>query len=184
MSDPLIRKPDDPQPEVAPLSELCAGELEDLCDATIAAIEAGGGFGWIHVPPRDVLERYWQGVLAMPARRVIAARLDGVICGTCQLVKPPANNEAQAHAVHLTTHFIAPWARGYHLDEMIVHEAETAARDDGFSVINTDVRETLSETIALYERLGFEKIGTHPAYAVVDGEVLKGYHYYKSLTPL
>ena len=34
------------------------GDLQDLCDATVDAIEAGGGFGWLSPPPRDTLERY------------------------------------------------------------------------------------------------------------------------------
>ena len=32
----------------------------------------------MHLPARDMMERYWQGVLAMPARILLAARLDGM----------------------------------------------------------------------------------------------------------
>ena len=57
---------------------LSEGDLQDLCDATIDAIEAGGGFGWLSPPPRDTLERYWQGLMLIPDRRVFVARLDGL----------------------------------------------------------------------------------------------------------
>jgi len=174
-------KPLEPIPTVNRIDELTLGETQDLCDATNAAIEAGGGFGWVNKQERDVLERYWHGVIAMPSRILLAAKLDGVICGTCQLIKPVPNNEAQAHITHLTTHFIAPWARGHGLAEKLITLAENTAKNEGFSVINLDVRETLSDAISLYEKLGFQRIGTHPAYAKVDGETLKGYYYCKTL---
>ena len=183
MSDQTTKtKPLNPVPTVEKLGSFGAGDLNDLCDATDLAIQAGGGFGWLQVPERDVLERYWQGVLAMPARALFVARLDGVICGSCQLVKPPANNEAQRIAAKLTINFVAPWARGHGLASLLIENVETYARTEGFEVINLDIRETLSEAISLYESLGYERIGEHPHYAKVDGEVIKGYYYCKVLT--
>lgn len=179
MNDQTKTKPLDTVPSVEHLEELHPGELQDLCDATETAIEGGGGFGWVDIPARDALERYWSGVLAMPARILLVAKLDGVICGTCQLLKAPPNNEAQAHAVQLTTHFVAPWARGHSLAKMLVEKAEEIARKEGFTVINLDVRETLEQAINLYESLDYIRMGEHPHYAHVNGKVLKGYYYYK-----
>ncbi len=181
MSDHLNPKTIEPVPAIERLEKFHPGDLNDLCDATFAAIDDGGGFGWIEKPEREVLERYWQGVLTMPARILFVARLDDVICGTCQLVKPPLNNEAQSFALQLTTNFVAPWARGHGLATMILEEAERTARKEGFSVINLDIRETLSEAIKLYETLGYKRIGTHPYYAHVHGKTLKGYYYTKRL---
>lgn len=157
------------------------GDLNDLCDATDAAIEAGGGFGWVTLPSRDILERFWEGVIAMPARTLLVARMDGVICGTCQLVRPPANNEAQRHSMQLTGHFVAPWARGHGLARLLVSEAEKCARSDGYSVINLDVRETQSAAIALYEDMNYKLVGTHPYYARIDGVFVAGRYYTKAL---
>ncbi len=181
MSDSTNLKPLEPLPTVERLQKFNAGDLNDLCDATDAAIEGGGGFGWVKLPARDILERYWQGVLALPARELFAARLDGVICGTCQLLKPPGNNEAQSFAIQLTTNFVAPWARGHGLAKMLIEAAEEHAHADGFKVINLDIRETLETAITLYEHMGYERIGTHPHYAEVNGKVLKGYYYCKIL---
>jgi hypothetical protein len=89
MTDKTKTKALVPSPTVERIEEFTPAELNDLCDSTFAGIEAGGGFGWVTKPPRDVLERYWQGVTAMPSRILFVARLDGVICGSCQLVKPP-----------------------------------------------------------------------------------------------
>ena len=57
------------------------GDLDDLCDATESAITEGGGFGWIEVPSRKVLENYWRGVLTIPERELIIGRLDNVVAG-------------------------------------------------------------------------------------------------------
>ena len=178
MSDPLT-KPDDPELSVERVTTLSSGDMEDLCDATDAAIEGGGGFGWLELPARDILERHWSGVMAMPSRFLFVARLDGVICGTCQLIKPPANNEAQRHNIQLKSHFVAPWARGHGLAAMLIQEAEQTALREGFAIIDLDVRETMNRAMEIYESMGYERFGTHPAYAVVDGEVLKGHYYTK-----
>lgn len=181
MTDQTKTKPIQTVPGVDRVEELSAAELNDLCDATYAGIEAGGGFGWVTKPPRDVLERYWQGVTAMPARILIVARLDGVICGSCQLVKPTSNNEAQSFAVQLTTNFIAPWARGHGLSKMLLAKAEELALAEDFTVINLDVRETMERAIQIYEGAGFVRFGEHPNYAKIEGRMLKGFYYTKKL---
>lgn len=183
MSDQLSTKPMEPLPSVERVSSLSSADLNDLCDATDAAIEGGGGFGWVNLPARDILERYWSGVVTMPARILFVARLDNVICGTCQLVQPPINNEAQSFAVQLTTNFVAPWARGHGLAGKLIEAAEDTARKEGYAVINLDVRETLVNAMKLYEAHGFKRFGEHPCYARVHGQVLKGYYYTKIIDP-
>ena len=170
-----------PQLTVENAQSLSEADLNDLCDATDAAIASGGGFGWVHLPAREILERYWQGVMAMPNRMLFVARLDGTICGTCQLVFTPRNNEAQSKGAHLTTTFVTPWARGYGLARRVVEAAENAARKEGIEVLNLDVRETQDAAIALYESMGYTHWGTHPHYAVIDGAHISGRFYYKQL---
>ena len=183
MSDQTKAKPSKPLISVEQVSELSPGDMQDLCDATDSAIEAGGGFGWVKLPAREVMERYWQGVLTMPARLMFVARLDGVICGSVQLVMPPKNNEAQSHSVHLTANFIAPWARGHGLARMMVEAAEEKARAMGFAVINLDLRETQEAAIKLYEGMGYVNFGMHPFYARVEGKAVRGRYYYKVIDP-
>lgn len=162
---------------------LSVGDLNDLCDSTEEAIKAGGGFGWISLPNRDLLERFWNGVLVMPARMLFVARLDGVICGSAQLIKPPKNNEAQAFAVQLTGLFIAPWARGQGLSRRLLDFVEKTALKEGFKVINLDVRETQDAAINLYESAGYTCIGKHPAYARVGEDIIAGRYYTKPIDP-
>jgi ribosomal protein S18 acetylase RimI-like enzyme len=159
-------------------------DLNDLCDATEAAIKEGGGFGWLSVPDRDVLERYWKGVLVVPERYLFVARLDGVICGSAQIIRPPKNNEAQAHCAQLTTSFIAPWARGHGLARTLTTTALRRAKSDGIKTVNLDVRETQTAALNLYRSLGFTEFGHHPHYAEVNGKVLRGTYFTRDLADI
>ena len=163
------------------VSELSANDLSELCDATEEAITSGGGFGWLAPPPRSVLEDYWRGVLLIPERSLIIGKVDMVIAGSCQIVRPPRNNEAQAFACQLTTFFLAPWARGYGLAQKLVDEATDFAKSQGFQVINLDVRATQDRAIQSFEACGFKRFGTNPFYALVDDEFVPGYYYSKEI---
>ena len=80
---------------VETVDQLTSRDIHELCDAAEEAIRAGGGFGWLSPPPKSVMEDYWRGVQMIPERYLIIARLDKVIAGSCQIVRPPKNNEAQ-----------------------------------------------------------------------------------------
>jgi len=163
------------------VTELKRGELEELCEATEAAIEAGGGFGWLKPPHRNILEVFWKGVMLVPDRALFVAKLDGTVAGSAQLVRPTRNNEAQGHSAHLTTSFVAPWARGHGLARQLTLAVEREARARGARVINLDVRETQVAAINLYRSLGYLEIGRHPRYAMVDGRFVAGLYFWKPL---
>lgn len=156
-------------------------DLTDLCDAADAAIEAGGGFGWVRPPPRHVFESYWKGTLLIPERQVFVGRLDGTIAASAQMARPARNNEAQVFSATLMTSFVAPWARGHGLAKLVTVAVEEAARESGAHLINLDIRETQTAAIQLYETLGYTRWGVHPHYAKVDGKLIRGFFYYKFL---
>jgi ribosomal protein S18 acetylase RimI-like enzyme len=156
-------------------------DLQALCEAADAGIIEGGGFGWVSPPGRSALESYFRGVLLMPERLLFVARLDGIIVGSAQLVRPPRNNEAQAFAANLMHSFVAPYARGHGLARLMTRRVEDAARALGFQILNLDVRETQAPAIRMYEGLGFQRWGEHPAYALVGGTTIRGLFYCKRL---
>jgi ribosomal protein S18 acetylase RimI-like enzyme len=189
---PFYGSPDDPELTIkmpAPVSqltvdyvtELSDDDLQALCEATNAAILDGGGFGWINPPSRQSLERYFRGVVLVPERDLFIGRADGMITGSGQLVRPPRNNEAQAHAAVFMHSFVAPYARGHGLARLMMLKVEERARANGFRVLNLDVRETQTAAIALYESLGYQRWGEHPNYARVKGRTLRGFFYTKTL---
>ena len=156
-------------------------DLQELCDATEEAIAADGGFGWVNPPVRKKLEDYWKGVLLIPERVLIIGKLDNIIAGSVQLIKPAKNNEAQAHLCNLSTFFISPWGRGYGLAKEVYQKAEKEAKNQGFKVITLEVRETQQRAIQIYEQAGFIKCGINPKSAFVEKKFISGLYYYKEL---
>lgn len=169
--------------EVERVDMLDPQDLADLCEATNAAIVEGGGFGWVEAQSRSALERHFRGVMLVPEREFFVARLDGQVVGSAQMVRPPRNNEAQGFAAQLTHAFIAPYARGFGLARLLVRRVEERAAAMGIRVLNLDVRATQETAITLFERLGYVRWGSHPAYARVGGETVAGYFYYRLLEP-
>ena len=166
---------------VETVDQLTERDIHELSDAAEAAILSGGGFGWLMPPPKSVMEDYWRGVQMIPDRHLIIARLDKVIAGSCQIVRPPKNNEAQKFSCQLTTFFVAPWARGHGLAQMIVAESEALAKSEGFLMINLDVRATQDRAIQSFEARSFKRYATNNYYAKVNGEYVQGFYYHKEL---
>src|SRR3954454_18860655 len=113
------------------LTQYSGTDLDDLCEATESAIVEGGGFGWVKVPPRQVLENYWKGMLLIPERQLVVGRLDGVVAGSVQLARAPRNNEAQAFSGTVSAAFVAPCALGRRIGHAIVSEIEVLGRELG-----------------------------------------------------
>lgn len=162
-------------------NEISEDDLAALCEAADAAILDGGGFGWINSPGRQVVQRYFKGVLLVPERELFVARLDGVVVGSAQLARPARNNEAQSFASQLLHAFLAPYARNLGLGRMLIRAVEDHARSLGYHVLNLDVRETQAAAIRLFEQAGFTRWGVHPAYARVAGKTIAGVYLCKSL---
>jgi ribosomal protein S18 acetylase RimI-like enzyme len=166
------------------VEEFSPADLYDLCDATDTAIEAGGGFGWVAPPAREVMERYWKGVLAVPERHLLVARMDGMICGAVQLIEPTRHNEAQAFSATLLACFIAPWARGHGAGRKLMETAEKLAFELGYKVLQLDVRETQTAAINLYKSMGYKQWGSNPTYAHVENRFISGLFFNKIIRPL
>ena len=173
--------PATPRIEVVRVERLRKRELAELCDAAAAAINDGAGFGWVRPPQPAAFERYWRGVTVVPERVLFIGQVDGVIAGSVQLVSAPPQKEAWRLACLIDTHFVTPWARGHGLARALLDTAEAEAISRGFKVMNLSVRETQEAAIRLYESLGFQRWGTHPKYAFVDGTSIAGHYYCKDL---
>ncbi len=173
-----------PYTSVEIIETLQLADLYDLCDATEAALEAGGGIGWVKTPSRETLERYWKGVMVVPERHLLVARMDGMICGAVQLVEPTRYNEAQAFSATLLACFIVPWARGHGAGRKLVETAEQLALAMGYKVLQLDVRETQTAAIRLYESMEYKCWGTNPLYARVDNRFIAGHFFTKIIRPL
>lgn len=158
-------------------------DLHQLCQACEDAIASGGGFGWVTPPGRDVLERYWQGLLLIEENQLFVGRLDREIVGSIQLRIMPPNQEARRHVGLIGSAFVAPWARGHGIARTLAETAEKAAIKKGLKVLELDVRETQNAAITAFEHLGFIRIGENPHYALVNSTYVRGFYYKKYLGP-
>jgi ribosomal protein S18 acetylase RimI-like enzyme len=163
---------------------LSENELTELCVATEDAIKDGIGFNWLTPPQRETLESYWRGVLMVPSRELFIARLDNVICGSIQLLRPSKSKETSAFAASVEAHFVAPWARGHGLAPMLLEAAEREAAKEGFAVINLSVRETQARALEVYRSHGYTEWGTMPYYEFVNASMVSGHYFYKKLEPI
>ena len=48
---------------VESLKKISETDLADICNITEQAIKAGGGFGWLTIPPTETLKKYWNGLI-------------------------------------------------------------------------------------------------------------------------
>ncbi len=166
------------------ITEFRHADLSEMVQATEDAIREGIGFNWVLPPGKDVLETYWKGVLVVPERVMFAARIEGTLAGSIQLLKPGQSKETSSFCVAVEGHFIAPWARGHGLAKMLLEAAEREARSQGFSVLRLSVRETQDAAIKLYEENGYICWGVLPFYEFVNAKMLGGRFYYKNLEPI
>jgi ribosomal protein S18 acetylase RimI-like enzyme len=163
------------------LKQISDLDLADLCNITEQAINAGGGFGWLKPPTRETLKKYWKGLVLVQNRILIAGRLNNAIAGALQLGLQPPNNEAQISIVNITSHFVAPWARGYGLAKNMIDRAEVISKEKGATCLQLDIRETQEAAIQLFKSKGFIKWGENPNYALVEGQTIKGFYFYKNI---
>ena len=163
------------------LAKINSVDLADLCNITEQAINAGGGFGWVSVPPRSLLNNYWKGVVIIENRKLIVGRLNNAIAGTLQLIFQPHNNEAQKNIINIASHFVAPWARGHGLAKAMIDKAEEVGLENGAKFVQLDVRETQEAAIQLFKSKGYKQWGTNPNYAQVGGKEIKGLYFYKRI---
>jgi len=165
--------------KVETLKSISDLDLADLCNITEQAINAGGGFGWLKVPPREILNKYWKGLIVVQNRILIVGRLNEAIAGTLQLSLYPPNNEAQKKIINISSHFVAPWARGYGLAKNMIDHAELIAKRNGASCVQLDIRETQEAAIHLFKSKGYIQWGENPNYAFVNEQKIKGLYFYK-----
>ena len=97
---------------------------------------------------------------------MLIAKEDGRIVGVCDLHRLPRR---MSHRGEISVSVLREyWNRG--IGTLLMGRILDFARDNGFGVIDLQVRSDNRAAIRLYEKYGFEKIGTHPAFFEINGE--------------
>jgi GNAT superfamily N-acetyltransferase len=173
MSVPVVRR----------LKAIGARDLGGLCDVLIDCVEAGASVNFMWPMTRDKAERFWNGVGESLARNeralVVAQDADGEILGTAQAIWAPQEN--QPHRADIAKMLVRPNARRRGIGALVLAAAERAAFEAGRTLLVLDTASADAER--LYERAGWQRVGTVPKYALMpDGPLCSTVFYYKDLS--
>lgn len=146
-------------------------------------VEGGASIGFMLPLAPGRPEAFWQGVAAeleAGGRQVyVALDASGEIVGTVSLVTAMPDN--QPHRADVAKMMVHRRARGQGAAEALLTRLEEDAWRMGKTTL---VLDTVSGSTAsrLYERLGWQRVGEIPAYALMpDGTPCATTYYYKHL---
>jgi len=136
-----------------------------------ACVEAGASVGFVQpFAPADA-EAWWRGQvipgLAQRERRLLAARLDGRLAGTAQLVLAAMPN--QRHRAEVSKVLVHPDARRRGLARAMLRRLEALAAEEGRVLLTLDTRAG-DAAQPLYASLGYALAGVMPHYARAPDE--------------
>ena len=155
--------------------------IAGLADVLIDCVEGGASVSFMHPLRRDRAEAFWrrvaQGVAAGERALVVAEDAQGV-CGTVQLILEQPEN--QPHRAELAKMLVHRRGRRHGLGAALMREAEAIARECGKTLLVLDTASADAER--LYERMGWEKVGVIPGYALLpQGGLCQTTVYYRNL---
>jgi GNAT superfamily N-acetyltransferase len=159
--------------------------VEALADVLLDCVEGGASVGFMHPLPRAKALAFWQNVLASADRgeRIVLVAEDiesKTIVGTVQVVLAMPDN--QPHRADVAKMQVHRRARRRGLGEQLMRAAEAAAREAGKTLLVLDTV-TGSDAERLYLRLGWQRCGVIPGYALwPQGGLCNTTVFYRELT--
>ena len=141
---------------------------EALAEVLLDCVDGGASVGFMHPLPRVKAVAFWQNTLASAGRgeRIVLVAEDvesNTIVGTVQIVL--AMPENQPHRADVAKMQVHRRARRRGLGEALVRAAEATAREVGKTLLVLDTV-TGSDAERLYARLGWQRCGVIPGYAL------------------
>jgi GNAT superfamily N-acetyltransferase len=142
-------------------------QIDELAGVLIDCVEGGASVSFMHPLPRDRAVAFWrcvaQGVAAGERALLVAEDTQG-LCGTVQLVLDQPEN--QPHRADLSKMLVHRRARRRGLGAALMRAAEATARECGKTLLVLDAV-TGGDAERLYERLGWQRVGVIPGYALL-----------------
>jgi ribosomal protein S18 acetylase RimI-like enzyme len=141
---------------------------EALADVLLDCVQGGASVGFMYPLPRAKAVAFWQNSLASAARGerilLVAEDLESrMIVGTVQIVLAMPDN--QPHRADVAKMQVHRRARRRGLGEALMRAAEAAACEAGKTLLVLDTV-TGSDAERLYTRLGWQRCGEIPGYAL------------------
>ncbi len=147
-----------------------------LAEVTLDCVAAGASIGFMAPLSRDRAVEFWQDTIASAERgeRILLVAEDaesGTIVGTVQLMLKMPDN--QPHRSDLAKMQVHRSARRRGVGTALMRAAEREARAAGRTLLVLDTV-TGSDAERLYSRLGWQRCGDIPGYALWPGGGLCG----------
>jgi GNAT superfamily N-acetyltransferase len=174
-----------PSANAPPIRRLLTATDEDvrgLAEVLIDCVEGGASVSFMHPLPMAKAVQFWQRVtdaVAAGARALLVAEDAGGIVGTVQLLFDlPENQPHRADVAKLLVH---RRARRRGLGAALMRAAESVGRESGKSLLVLDTV-TDGDAERLYTRLGWQRCGVIPGYALLpQGGLCATTFFYRTL---
>jgi GNAT superfamily N-acetyltransferase len=156
-----------------------------LAEVLIDCVAGGASVSFIWPLPHHRALAFWQGVLdsARRGERIVLVAEDAdsnAVVGTVQLLLAMPDN--QPHRADVAKMLVHRRARRRGLGAALMQAAEAAARGAGKTLLVLDTV-TGGDAERLYSRLGWQRVGVIPGYALwPNGGPCDTTYFYKSLT--
>jgi GNAT superfamily N-acetyltransferase len=164
------------------LHALDDAQIDGLAGVLIDCVEGGASVSFMHPLTRDRAVAFWRRVaegVAAGERALLVAEDARGLCGTVQLVLEQPEN--QPHRADLAKMLVHRRARRQGLGAALMRAAEATARECGKTLLVLDTV-TGGDAERLYERLGWERVGVIPGYALwPQGGLCSTTVFYRSL---
>jgi ribosomal protein S18 acetylase RimI-like enzyme len=157
--------------------------VDALADLLIDCVEGGASVGFMLPLPREKALAFWRGVADAVARRervlLIAEDGAGQVVGTVQFIVSLPDN--QPHRADVAKMIVHRSARRRGIAQRLMMALDAAARAEGRTVLVLDTV-TGGAAERLYERAGWQRVGSVPNYALMpDGAFCGTTFFHKQL---
>jgi GNAT superfamily N-acetyltransferase len=152
--------------DVQRLGDVTEAQIQGLADLLIDCVEGGASVSFMHpLTPAKAVE-FWRRVtqgVARGERALLTAEDAAGIIGTVQLILDQPEN--QPHRADLSKMLVHRRARRRGVGAALLRAAENVARDCGKSLLVLDTASGDAER--LYAKLGWQRCGVIPGYALL-----------------
>lgn len=163
------------------LETVTEGQLQALAELLIDCVEGGASVSFMHPLPVPQAMAFWRGVADSAARgeRALLVVEDALgIVGTVQVLLDQPDN--QPHRADIAKMLVHRRARRQGLGEALMQAAEQTARECGKTLLVLDTASGDAER--LYARLGWQRCGVIPGYALLpQGGLCDTTYFYRLL---
>ena len=153
--------------ELRRLVRVSDAQVQELAALLIDCVEGGASVSFMLPLTHERAQAFWQRVAAGvhngERALLVAEDATGVIVGTTQLVLDQPEN--QPHRADLAKMLVHRSARRQGLAERLLRAAEDIARECGKTLLVLDTV-TGGDAERLYTRLGWQRVGSIPDYAL------------------